>query len=399
VSTAPAEYLELLGLPSDADQDAIDAALRGAFRLWIGRSNAPTPEKRAEAAEMIKRLGEAEAVLLKGTSRFAPAPVPIAEAPDPEPPALETDAAPERAAIPMHPCPSCKAPQPVPSAGVRIVCSECGAPWSVVRCPSCSGGLAVLEEWSAWTCPRCGYAEPAPATEPEPEPEPESEPEWESESEVIAVECIKCGSANRIPRDATGYVCAACSRRHLCCRCGEFTAVGRMRGKRWKCASCGTLNAKIDPGAQSKPADRDTMRLIQDVLDEHRIKVPGVAAALAAQVTDLDGVALVGPDGDDGVVAVSGRNAAVWWTDGGTVETLDLGCFESVARNGRCVVVHGRDDARLCILAASDRHAWRWVAHMQRLGLSAIAPYGEQRGDDADIEDARDADDSGQAPE
>jgi len=101
---------------------------------------------------------------------------------------------------------------------------------------------------------------------------------------------------------------------------------------------------------------------------------PGAACELARRISaDLDGVARVGSNGDEGVVAVAADRAAVWWSDDGRVETLDLREFHKVERRGRCITLRSPSRAPLNILASSDEFADGWIDHMTRIGATTTA--------------------------
>ena len=83
----------------------------------------------------------------------------------------------------------------------------------------------------------------------------------------------------------------------------------------------------------------------------------------------LDGVARVGVHGDEGVVAVAGCDAAVWWRDGRGVQTLNLRDFNKVRQDGRLITLRS-PATELHVLASSDQFAEGWVGYMTALGAT-----------------------------
>ena len=113
-------YLLFLGLPVDADRTAIEEALRDGFRLWNNRSNAPALEKRVEAAQMIKRLSDAEATLLKAQTR----PATSTQAKPVAPPARSSPPpTPQTPSVPTTQPAAPTAGRPSPVRSVLLVCA------------------------------------------------------------------------------------------------------------------------------------------------------------------------------------------------------------------------------------------------------------------------------------
>jgi hypothetical protein len=111
---------------------------------------------------------------------------------------------------------------------------------------------------------------------------------------------------------------------------------------------------------------------IQQLMDERGMNVPGAAVALGAVLRGgVDGVARIGHDGDQGVIAVSGSAAATWWSVRGAAESLDLRAVTAVRRDGRLITLQLREGEPITILAGSDKYARGWITRLQDLGVRA----------------------------
>ena len=62
-------YYELLGIPQDADNAAVKAAIKKTRKLWNNRANSPDASIRAEAERHVKEIAEAEKILLDSAER------------------------------------------------------------------------------------------------------------------------------------------------------------------------------------------------------------------------------------------------------------------------------------------------------------------------------------------
>lgn len=254
-------------------------------------------------------------------------------------------------------CPGCNATQQVAKTADRFVCTKCTTAWRFVVCERCQEQTTVRERWGKWACRGCGFAYPS---------------YWGGAA--TRIKCVRCKSATEVPLGSPIFQCRGCRREYLRCECGAYTSFHISVGRHWRCPSCRRRNLRaVDPEVIQT-------RSIQHVLDNRGIDAPGAARALAGQIgPDLDGVARVGTNGDEGVVAVARDRAAVWWSGNGCVETLDLREFNQVERRGRCITLRSPARPQLRILASSDEYADGWIGHMARLGATTtVGPHSRR---------------------
>lgn len=65
------DYYAILGVPRNAQDEAIKNAVRSERRIWVKRQQAPKLERRQEAELRMRQIAEAEAVLLDAAQRSA----------------------------------------------------------------------------------------------------------------------------------------------------------------------------------------------------------------------------------------------------------------------------------------------------------------------------------------
>jgi hypothetical protein len=220
-----------------------------------------------------------------------------------------------------------------------------------VACDKCSTRTPVLERWGKWACAGCGRVHRS---------------DWGGGAKQI--KCVRCKTSTEIVNGAPVFRCRGCRREYLRCDCGVYTSFFLLVLPRWRCQSCQKWNRRVvDPEANQA-------RSIQRLLDARGIDAPGAALALTGHIdSQLDGVARVGANGADGVIAVAGDQAAVWWRDGRRVATVSLRDYNACERNGRRITLRGRT-GDLCVLASTDDFAEGWITHMAALGATT-APH------------------------
>lgn len=137
------------------------------------------------------------------------------------------------------------------------------------------------------------------------------------------------------------------------------------------CRYCGRDVEPVEVSVEQLPAmqrESESVNLVQRLLDERGIHAPGAAIALNGHVSaTLDGVARIGAEGEDGVIAVAGRNGTIWWKDRNEVESVDLRAFRDVERDGRLLTLRAPDHAPIIVLASDDHYAKGWLQHLRRL--------------------------------
>jgi DnaJ domain len=249
-------------------------------------------------------------------------------------------------------CSGCHVSQQISGTAVRYLCAKCGTGWRFVVCDRCHEHVTVNERWGKWTCPTCKQTHTS---------------YWGGT--VKRITCVRCKAATEVPVGTPIFRCSGCDREYQRCECNHYTSFPTLLGKRWRCPTCRKMNERfVDPETTRK-------RSIEELLDDRGIEAPEAAAALAGHIRpDLDGVARVGADGTDGVVAVSGDTAAVWWRDGRGVQRLNLREFETAAREGRRITLRSSSGSQLCVLASNDRYAESWMSYMAGLGVVPTAP-------------------------
>jgi len=345
-------HYEVLGVQPDAQVDVIKRAWHvKVLLLHPDKHEGASEEVRAAALNETRRVNEAWGTL-RDPLRRRRYDLQLAQLVDA---ASATDAdssatrgtTPTDATVPVV-CAGCNASQPVKRTADRFVCTKCKTAWRFVVCERCQEHTTVRERWGKWACRGCQWVYTS---------------YWGGA--VTRIKCVKCKFATEVPLGSPVFHCQGCRREYLRCECGAYTSFHVSVGRNWRCPSCRRRNRRaVDPEAIQT-------RSIQHILDTRGIDAPGAACALAGRISpDLDGVARVGANGDEGVVAVAADRAAVWWSDNGRVETFDLREFNSVERRGRCITLQSPSRAQLNILASSDDYAHGWIDHMTRLGAT-----------------------------
>jgi hypothetical protein len=137
------------------------------------------------------------------------------------------------------------------------------------------------------------------------------------------------------------------------------------------CRYCGRDVEPVEVGAEQRPQpprESETVTRIRQLLDERGIAAPGAAEALDGHVSGtLDGVARIGLDGDEGIIAVAGRNGTIWWKARNQIESVDLKELEGVDREGRVVTLRRTGGEAIVVLASDDTYAKGWLQHLRRL--------------------------------
>jgi hypothetical protein len=81
----------------------------------------------------------------------------------------------------------------------------------------------------------------------------------------------------------------------------------------------------------------------------------------------VDGVARLGRDGTDGVIAVVGDRGVVWWSKTADVAGVQLRTFDEVERDGINVILRS-DSMSLEIRAGNEKYADAWTKLMRKFG-------------------------------
>ena len=349
-------HYEVLGVAPDADVAAIKRAWHVKVLLLHPDKHVDAPEAvRAEALRETRQINDAWATL-KDSDRRRRYDLELARLVD----ASGTTHArgysaryrsrPTEARVPLV-CRGCGTTQRIAADAERFVCSRCKAQSRLVACDKCSTRAPVLERWGKWACAGCGRVHRS---------------DWGGGAKQI--KCVRCKTSTEIVNGAPVFRCRGCRREYLRCDCGVYTSFFLLLLPRWRCQSCQKWNRRVvDPEA-------DQARSIQRLLDARGIDAPGAAVALTGHIDpQLDGVARVGANGADGVIAVAGDQAAVWWRDGRRVATVSLRDYNACERDGRRITLRG-GTGDLCILASTDDFAEGWITHMAGLGAST-APH------------------------
>jgi hypothetical protein len=133
-------------------------------------------------------------------------------------------------------------------------------------------------------------------------------------------------------------------------------------------ASGGTVPRPVPPGGLVAV---DAAERIQQLLDDRGFGGPGAANALGSiLLRDADGVARLGAEGDEGVIAVAEGSAALWWADGRDAEALDLRTVATARRSDRLVTLELPTGRSISVLAGSVDFAQGWMTRLKRLGVS-----------------------------
>jgi hypothetical protein len=248
-------------------------------------------------------------------------------------------------------CAGCDATQRVVGTAERFLCTKCKTTWRFVVCTRCHERTTVRERWGKWGCGCCGSVYTS---------------YWGGA--VTRIKCVGCKSATEVALGSPIFHCRGCRREYLRCECGAYTSFHVSVGRHWRYPRCRRRNLRaVDPEVLQT-------RSIQRFLNARGIDTPGAARALAGRIgPDLDGVARVGTNGDEGVIAVAGDRAAVWWTQEDEVERLNLREFNNVERYGRRITLRSTSRPQLRILASNDEYADGWMTHMVGLGATATA--------------------------
>jgi hypothetical protein len=134
-------------------------------------------------------------------------------------------------------------------------------------------------------------------------------------------------------------------------------------------ASAGATEEQARDAEQRRLAQNQTR--IQKLLDDRAISAPGAASALAPIVphaVQLDGAARLGSAGDAGVIIVTGRTAALWWSEDDAVELVALRAFTKVTRVGLELTLIRNEGPPVTVLAAHERYADSWIKTLAGLG-------------------------------
>ncbi len=350
-------HYEVLGVEPDADVDAIKRAWHvKVLLLHPDKHEGASEEVRAAALTETRRVNDAWGTLRDPLRRrrydlqlaqlidAATATAADANSTGPRP------TTPQDESVPVV-CGGCNATQRVVGTADRFLCTKCKTTWRFVECTRCHERTTVRERWGKWGCSRCGWVYTS---------------YWGGA--VTRIKCVGCKSATEVALGSPIFHCRGCRREYLRCECGAYASFHVSVGRHWRCPRCRRRNLRaVDPETLQT-------RSIQRFLDARGIDTPGAASALAGRVgPDLDGVARVGTNGDEGVIAVAGDRAALWWTQQDHVEMLDLREFNNVDRRGRQITLRSTSRPQLRILASNDEYADGWIAHMVRLGATTTA--------------------------
>ena len=339
-------HYEVLGVDASADTATIKRAWRDhVLRLHPDRHVGESDEVRAQVAEQTRRVNAAWEELRDDDRRRRYDRL-LSQLADAHGASGAPGSGGDRPSSVT--CAKCGTTQSVPGAAERFTCVRCRTRWRFVNCDHCDAHRTVNERWGKWSCAECGWVHTS---------------YWGGA--VKRVRCVRCKASTDVAVGAPMFHCHGCDREYLLCQCGVYASFHVLFGRHWFCPKCMKWNRRVvDPDAQRREA-------IQRLLDDRRISAPGAARALADHIgPELDGVARVGVEGRDGVIAVAGDRGALWWNDGRAAEALDLRVFDRVERRGRHIELHGAARPSLHVLASNDRYADAWVAHLVSLGAT-----------------------------
>jgi hypothetical protein len=148
-------------------------------------------------------------------------------------------------------------------------------------------------------------------------------------------------------------------------------SVEEFATEKQKILDAATIPNLSSAGAMSLEPSRGSVAEIQELLDKRGLNAPGAAQVLGELLPDdVDGIAVLGPDGEQGVIAVHGARAALWWRDGRDAESLDLRCVARVKRMERLITLDVPGRGEITIHAGSDRFAKGWMTRLAKLGVA-----------------------------